>query len=120
MAQAIPPALQQELQKFDVLRSQLETLQRIVQQLQQDLSETSVTLEELRKQPEGIVTYKSVGQLMFRVEKAQIEEDLDERHKTLEITLASSKKKLESVTEKLKALQEKIQVELGKHNLRLQ
>ena len=52
MAQTIPPALEQELQKFDTMRRNLETLQTMAQTMQSELSETKATLEELKKQPE--------------------------------------------------------------------
>ncbi|MHA1959077.1 MAG: prefoldin subunit beta [Candidatus Thorarchaeota archaeon] len=120
MAQTLPPALEQELQKFDTMRRNLETLQMLVQSMQQEISETNATLDELRKQPDDVVTYKGVGQVMFRADKPKLVEELDDRAKTLEMGLASRKKQLESLSEKLKELQSKIQIELSKHNLQLQ
>jgi prefoldin beta subunit len=120
MAQTLPPALEQELQKFDTMRRNLETLQMLVQSMQQEISETKATLDELRKQPDDVVTYKGVGQVMFRADKPKLVEELDDRAKTLEMGLASRKKQLESLSEKLKELQSKIQIELSKHNLQLQ
>ncbi len=120
MAQTIPPSLEQELQKFENLRRNHETLQMMIQTMQQELNEVKATLEELGKQPDDVVTYKSVGQVMFKIEKGTIVEELTDREKTLEIALASKKKQLESLTEKLKEQQTKIQVELSKHNLRVQ
>ncbi len=119
MAQSIPPALEQELQKFDTMRRNHETLQMMNQTIQQDLSEIKATLEELTKQPDDVVTYKSVGQVMFRVEKPALTDELEDRKKTLEMRLASTKKQIETLTEKLQELQNKLQVELSKHNLRL-
>ena len=119
MAQSIPPALEQELQKFDTMRRNHETLQMMSQTMQQDLGEVKATLEELKKQPDEVVTYKSVGQVMFRVEKPALVEELEDREKTLDMRLASTRKQLQTLTEKLQELQNKLQVELSKHNLRL-
>ncbi len=120
MAQNIPPALEQELQKFDTMRKNHETLSTMVQAIQTELSEINATLEELKKQPDDVVTYKAVGQVMFKIDKPIIVEQLDDRQKTLEMRLASNKKQLESLTQKLQELQNKIQIELSKQNLRLQ
>jgi len=57
---------------------------------------------------------------MFKVDKPALSTDLDDRQKTLEMRLASTKKQVESLTEKLTELQNKIQMELSKQNLRLQ
>ena len=120
MAQAIPPALEQELQKFDTMRKNLETLQSMAQTMQSELVETKATLDQLREQPDDTPTYKAVGQVMFKVEKPKLVEDLEDREKTLDMRLASTKKQIETLSEKLTELQNKLQVELSKHNLRLQ
>jgi prefoldin beta subunit len=120
MAQNIPPALEQELKKLDVMRRNFDTLQMMTQSLQQDFGEVKATLEELRKQPDDIVTYKTVGAVMFKVDKPGLVEELDDRQKTLEMQLASTTKKAQDLSEKLKELQNKIQIELGKLNMRLQ
>jgi prefoldin beta subunit len=120
MAQNIPPALEAELQKFDTMRRNHETLTTMSQALQTEMNEVRGTLEELKKQPDDTVTYKTVGQVMFKVEKPKLSADLEDKQKTLEMRLASTKKQLESLTEKLQELQNKIQLELSKQNLRLQ
>ena len=120
MAQNVPPALEQEIQKFDTMRKNYETLSAIVQNSQVELSEINATLEELKKQPDDVVTYKTVGQVMFKVEKSALVEDLDDKRQRIELRLASNKKQLETLTGKLQELQNKIQIELSKQNLRLQ
>ncbi len=120
MSQKLPPALEQEIQRFDTLRREYESLQVMTQTMQSELAELRTTLEELQKQPDSTVTYKTVGQIMFRVEKAKIVEELVDRQKTLEMRIASISKRIETSAEKLKELQAKIQLELGKANLRLQ
>ena len=120
MAQNIPPALEAELQKFDTMRRNHETLTAMTQALQTELTEVTGTLEELKKHSDDTVTYKAVGQVMFKVEKPAITTELEDRQKTLEMRLASTKKQLDSLTEKLQELQNKIQMELSKQNLRLQ
>ena len=120
MAQTLPPALEQELQKFDTMRRNHETLSVMVQTMQSEITEVNATLDELRKQPDDVITYRTVGQVMFRVDKLKTIEELEDRHKTLEMRLASTNKQLQTLTEKLKELQSKIEIELSKRNLRLQ
>ena len=120
MAQTIPPALEEEIKKFDSLRRNHETLLSMIQSMQSELVEVKNTIEELKKQSDDTVTYKSVGSLMFNVEKSKIQEELDDRQKTLEMYLASRTKQAQELGEKLKEIQTKIQTELGKQNLRLQ
>jgi len=120
MAQNIPPALEQELQKFDTMRRNHETLTAMSQTLQAELTEVKGTLEELKKQSDDTVTYKAVGQVMFKVEKPAVEEELEDRQKTIEMRLASTSKQTEKLAEQLKELQSKIEIELSKRNLRLQ
>lgn len=120
MAQTLPPALEQEVQKFDTMRRNHETLSVMVQTMQTEVSEVNATLDELRKQPDEVITYRTVGQVMFRVEKTKMVEELEDRHKTLEMRLASTNKQLQTLTDKLKELQSKIEIELSKRNLRLQ
>lgn len=120
MTQEIPPALQQQFMRFDKMQHEHETMQVMVQSMQSELSEVRMTLEELGKQADDVETYKVVGQVMFRVDKPKMTEELDNRRQTLEMRLAAMSKKLETQAEKLKELATKIQDEAGKLNIRLQ
>ncbi len=120
MAQNIPPALEQELQKFETMRRKHETLTAMSQTLKAELTEVKGTLEELKKQPDDTVTYKAVGQVMFKVEKPSIVEELEDREKTVELRLASATKQTGKLADQLKEFQTKIELEFSKRDLRLQ
>ena len=120
MAQRIPPALEQELQKYDSMRRNHETMLAMAQTMQSELSEVKATVEELRKQPDDVVTYKTVGQVMFRVDKVKLVEELDDKEKTLEMRLASTTKQVEKLGTQLQELQTKIELELSKRDLKVQ
>ncbi len=119
MAQTLPPAIEQELQKFDSMRKNFETLQMMSQTMQQEIAEVKSTLDELRKQPDDVVTYKAVGQVMFHVEKPGLVEELDDRETTLKMRIESTNKQIQTMSGKLKDLQEKLQADLQKHNLQI-
>jgi prefoldin beta subunit len=120
MAQNIPPALEQELQKFDTMRRNHETLTAMSQTLQAELTEVKGTLEELKKHPDDTVTYKAVGQVMFKVEKPAVVEELEDREKTIEMRLAYTTKQTGKLADQLKELQTKLELDLSKRNLRIQ
>ncbi|NHI83096.1 MAG: prefoldin subunit beta [Candidatus Thorarchaeota archaeon] len=119
MAQSIPPALQDDLRRFENLRQQHETLTTYKQTIQTELVELRATLEELRKQPDNVVTYKSVGQVMFRVDKPKIVEELDDREKTLQMKFESTNSQIEKLAKKLSDLEAKIKIEIAKHEPKL-
>jgi prefoldin beta subunit len=120
MAQTIPPALEHEIKEYEAKRQSHESLIVMIQTMETQLRETTITLEELQKQPNDTITYKSVGQVMFKVELPKLLEDMEELKAKLERNITSYKKKYEESSTKLQELQNKLQVELSKHNLRLQ
>ncbi|TFF84082.1 hypothetical protein EU524_01530 [Candidatus Thorarchaeota archaeon] len=120
MSQQVPPGLQEKIKRYEGLRRKHEALQVMIQRLQSELNELEVTLEELTKQPDDAITYKTVGQVMFRVDKKQLVDEMNGRKGTLKESVDSYSSRLESTTEELQELQSNIQIELGAQNLRIQ
>lgn len=117
MAQQIPPELQQELMKFDNLRRQHEALQVALQQMKAELTELTGTLEELSKLPDDTVTYRIVGQVMFRVDKPKLVEDLEDKKRTTELGISSYTKRAEGLAETIRELSAKLQAEFAKYGI---
>ncbi len=120
MAQQIPPGLEEKIKQYESLRRRHEALQVMIQRLQSELNELEATLEELGKQPDDAVTYKTVGQVMFRVGKKKLVDEMNGRKGTIKESLDNYSSRLESTTGKLQELQSNIQIELGAQNLRVQ
>ncbi|MFW9805594.1 MAG: prefoldin subunit [Candidatus Thorarchaeota archaeon] len=120
MAQNIPPELEKDLRKYDNLRRQQEAFANMVETYKERVKQIKETLDNLKKQPDDVVTYKAVGQVMFRVEKPSMVEELEADAKGLERSIEQAEKKLETLTPELTELQNSIQLELSKRNLRLQ
>jgi prefoldin beta subunit len=120
MAQTIPPALEAELKKYDNLRRMHESESTLFQAIQTEMIDVKATLEELKKQPADAVTYKAVGQVMFKVDKPALIEELEEKERTLEIRKIKAEKSIKDLTEQLTELQKKIQIDLSQRNLQLQ
>ena len=120
MAQQITPELENKIREWQNIRQQVEVFRNQLAVRQQELNEVQITLEELKKHPDDVTTYKAVGNVMFQVEKAKITSDLEDRKVTLETLIKSVKTKLEKQEAKDKELENQIQIELSKRNLTLQ
>jgi prefoldin beta subunit len=120
MAQQIPPEIEHEIMKLENMRRQFEQLMAAIQTRQSELRESEITLEELKKQPDDTVTYKSVGQIMFQVDKAQLQEELTSRVSDLKIWLEAKTKGAEKDRKEIEELTKKIQLDISTRNLKVQ
>ncbi len=120
MAQNIPPELDSDIRKLYNLKRQHEAFTNMVETYAERVKQINETLENLKKQPDDTITYKAVGQVMFRVEKIAMVDELETEVKGLDKSMAQAKKKLETLTPELTQLENNIQLELSKRNLRLQ
>ncbi|MHA2041560.1 MAG: prefoldin subunit [Candidatus Thorarchaeota archaeon] len=119
MAQQIPPEIEHEIMKLENMRRQFEQLMAAIQ-TRQSLRESEVTLDELKKHPDDTVTYKSVGQIMFQVDKAQLQEELTSRVGDLKIWLEAKTKGAEKDRKEIEELTKKIQLDISTRNLKVQ
>ncbi|RDE12570.1 MAG: hypothetical protein C4K47_07475 [Candidatus Thorarchaeota archaeon] len=120
MAQRLPPALEQKYERYRKMVEEHENWLATARLWEAQIGELKRTLEELSKQPEDVITYKAVGQVMFKVEKPKIVEEMENEKQDKERSLTVLSKKLETQATKIKELHDELQVELGKQNLRLQ
>ena len=120
MAQKIPPELENELRKYDNLRHQEEGYSNMVRAYKEQVEQLKETLDQLRKQPDDVVTYKTVGQVMFKVEKPSMIEELEDKVRELDSSIKKAEAKLKTLTPELAELQKSIQLEIAKRNLTLQ
>jgi chaperonin cofactor prefoldin len=120
MAERLPATLEQDYERYRKMVEEHENWLATARLWDAQISELKRTLEELSKQPDDTVTYKAVGQVMFKVEKPKIVEEMESEKQDKERSLTVLTKKLETQATKIKDLHGKLQVELSKHNLRLQ
>lgn len=120
MAQRLPPTLEQKYERYRKMMEEHETWLSTARLWEAQISELKSTIEELSKQPDDVVTYKAVGQVMFRVEKPKIVEQMESEREDKERSLTILTNKVEANAKKIKELQDEIQAELSKRNLRLQ
>jgi prefoldin beta subunit len=120
MAQTLPPALQDKIRKYENQLRTYEAFKTQTLMTQQELNEVSMTLTELKKFPEDGTTYKAVGSVMFLVDKTKLLADLEEREGELKRFSETTSRKVEELEKKLTELKSELEIELGKHNLKLQ
>jgi chaperonin cofactor prefoldin len=120
MAQSLPPELEKIYRKFENKRRQHEGFTNMVETYKERVKQLNETLENLKPQPDDTITYKGVGQVMFRVEKPAMVEEIETEIDSLEKSIVQAEKKLTALVPELTELQNTLQLEISKGNLRLQ
>jgi prefoldin beta subunit len=110
----LSPQLQNQIAQFEQLRQQLQVISLQRQQLEVQLREVEGTLEELGKVASETPLYKSIGNLLVRVEDREaVRKELLERQETLGIRVKTLQKQEKSFGERYEELSQKIQAALG-------
>jgi len=109
---AIPPQLQEQLQRLQQLQQTLQAVVSQRQQLELENSQIDRALSELEKLPEDAPVYKSIGAILVKTSKTKVVADLQER-KTLYTTRVSILQRQQTrADERIKELQQSIQARL--------
>ena len=93
-------------QQYQMITSQLQSLGN-------EVNEIEVTLEELKDVTDPLV-YKSVGSVLFKRDRADVEAELAERKETLTMRKTTLERQESRLREKIQDMQKKIQEMLGK------
>ncbi|MBI2003965.1 prefoldin subunit beta [Candidatus Pacearchaeota archaeon] len=97
------------IQEAQFLEQNIQNLFFQKQAFQMELTETHSALREIENSKED--AYKLIGQLMIKVSKSKIIDELSEKDKLLNLRIKNLEKQEKSFSEKLEQLREKI---LGK------
>ena len=98
-----------KIQEIQIIEQTLQNLFFQKQAFQMELTETQSALTEMQKSSED--AYKMIGQLMIKVPKTKITDELSEKEKFLNLKIKSLEKQEGVFSEKLEQLRGKI---LGK------
>ena len=104
----IPPALREQLARYDQTQQNLQAVLAQKQQVELELGETEKALEELGKASESEAVYKFAGNLLVKVKKEDMVKELGEKKElanTRKMVLAKQETRFR---ESLKDLQTKI------------
>ena len=102
----------QKIQQMQFLEQNLQNILMQKQAFQMELSETVSALKEIEKSSEDV--YKVIGQLMIKVSKDKIKEELKNKEKLLETRMNTLTKQEESLTEQTNKLREEIMSSIKK------
>ena len=95
-----------KLQEIQFLEQNLQNILMQKQAFQMELSETQSALKEIENS--GDETFKIIGQLMIKVEKDKIKEELSNKEKVLNLRIKSIDKQENSVVEQLEKSREEV------------
>ena len=104
----IPPALREQLARYDQAQQNLQAVLAQKQQVELELGETEKALEELGKASDSEAVYKFAGNLLVKVKKEDVTKELGEKKElanTRKMVLAKQETRFR---ESLKDLQAKI------------
>ncbi len=105
----MPDEKSKNIQEAQFLEQTLQNIFFQKQAFQMELTETQSALKEIENSQED--AYKLIGQLMIRVQKSKITDELSEKDKFLNLKIKNLEKQENSFSEKLEQLRQKI---LGK------
>ena len=94
----------QSLQQMQFIEQNLQSILMQKQAFQMEISETINSLKEIEKSNDDV--FKIVGQLMIKMPKEKIVEELKTKEKLIEKRLDQLEKQEESLTEKITKLRE--------------
>jgi prefoldin beta subunit len=110
----LSPQLRHQLAQFQQLQQQAQVLVSQRQQLEVLFRETQRALEELQKLSDDALVYKSVGSILVRTNKKELERSLSEEKETLDLRVKTVARQQDRVLERLKEMREKLDQALKK------
>lgn len=113
MSAELPPQVQNQLAQLQQLQQQAQAVMSQKAQIEGLIRETEAALKELEKSGDDAVIYKSVGELLFKAEKAKLTEELKERKDMMELRLKTMAKQEERIQSRFTQLQEQLKMALG-------
>ncbi|HTY46143.1 MAG TPA: prefoldin subunit beta [Methanomassiliicoccales archaeon] len=110
----IPPKLQNQIAQFQALQQQLNNILSQKFRMEAQLREAEMTIEELKKSPEDVVIYKSVGSLLIKApEKDAVLKDVEDDKETLEVRIKTLERQEKSMRDKYQVMQDQLNKALG-------
>lgn len=115
MTERIPPELQTQLVKLQQLQDQLNRLLTEKNVIDSELREVNKILQELSQLPSGTTVYKIVGNLLVKTDKETVQKELDDRKEILELRSRTYQKQESLLRTQLEDLQKKVNELISKY-----
>lgn len=107
-AQELPPALREQLARFEHLQQNLQAILLQKQQVELEKAEIERALTELRKMEPEDAVYKSAGNLLIRAKRDEVTKELEERKELANTRSLVLAKQESRIKENVKEMQSKI------------
>ncbi len=108
MAARPPPWLQEQMQKYQKSRQDLDVVATQKQHLEAEQRESARTLEELRKVNDDVAVYRFVGEVMIQTKQSEMISEIEERVELGRTRLKVLQKQEKRLVESLKEQEAKI------------
>ncbi len=102
------PQLRHQLSQFQQVQQQAQALMMQKQQLEIAMHETDKALEEIAKLKDGDTIYKSIGGILAKAERADVETELKERKETLNLRIKTLERQEKRVVTRMNEMRDKI------------
>lgn len=113
MSAELPPQVQNQLAQLQQLQQQAQALLSQKNQIELLKKETEGAIKELESSPDDAVVYKSVGELLFKSDKANLLTELKERSDLLDLRVKTVTKQEERIQGRFTQLQDQLRQSLG-------
>jgi prefoldin beta subunit len=103
------PQMRHQLAQFQQAQQQAQVLISQRQQLEVLLRETEHAAEELTKMSDDAVVYKSVGPILIRADKKELQKSLEEQRETLDLRVKTLERQAERAVQRLQEMRDKLE-----------
>ncbi len=110
--ETLPPALREQIARFQQLQETLQAITVQKQQLELELMGVDRALAELQKLADDATVYRSVGSLLLKSSRQALLTELSERKELLNMRISVLGKQEERARERAKEAQQKLQERL--------
>lgn len=115
MTERIPPELKAELVKLQQLQDQLNRVLAEKSVIDNQLREVNKVLQELSQLPSDTTVYKLVGNLLVKVNKDDVQKELDEEKTILELRSRTYQNQEAKLRAQLEERQKKVNELMAKY-----
>ena len=105
----VPQNIQHQLSQFQQLQQQAQAISMQKQTVKMQIQETQKALDQLKKADDEAVVYKSAGNLLVKVNKVDINTELEDKVETLQLREKTIKRQEERIMGKLAEMQASLQ-----------
>lgn len=115
MTERIPPELKAEIVKLQQLQDQLNRVLTEKSVIDNQLREVNKVLQELTQLPSDAIVYKMIGNLLVKVNKDDIQKELDEQKTILELRSRTYQNQEAKLRAQLEERQKKVNELMAKY-----